>query len=339
MIDKDKNIAIVGATGVVGKEIISVIETENIPYKSITLLASKKSEGEVLLVNGKPTKVKELTENSFKDIDYALFSAGSSISKKFAPIAVKNGTIVIDNTSYFRMEDSVPLVVPEVNGKSIQSHKGIIANPNCSTAQLVMALKPIHDIATITRIIVSTYQSVSGAGKEAIIELETHTRSLLNGKKADPQVFSHPIAFNIIPQIDVFEENGYTKEEMKLVNETKKIMDPDIQVTATAARVPVFIGHAESVTFETKKDLTKQEINECLSKFNGVTVFDNPEKNEFPTQHNIAGKNDVFIGRIRKDTSSKKGWNMWIVADNLRKGAALNAVQILKECIKMPVHS
>ena len=325
---KKYNVAIVGATGLVGQELLDTLEKRQFPIETLHLLASAKSAGQVLMFNQKPVKVKELTEDSFENVDFALFSAGSSISEKFAPIAAKAGAIAIDNTSFFRMKKDIPLIVPEVNGDAAKNHKGIIANPNCSTAQLVMALKPIHDEYTIERIVISTYQSVSGAGKEALQELESHSRNNLAGKDMEPEVFPHSMSFNVIPQIDVFLENGYTKEEMKMIEETKKILDPTIQVTATAVRVPVFISHSEAVNIQTKKPMTTEKVKEILDAFNGVTVLDDPASLTYPTPKEVAGKDDVYVGRIRKDISKENAIDLWIVADNLKKGAALNAVQI-----------
>lgn len=322
-------VAVVGATGVVGKEIIDILEQRKFPVKTLKPLASERSAGTSVHFNGQFVEVEVLTEHSFEGVDYALFSAGGSISEKFAPIAAKAGAVVIDNTSHFRMDKDVPLVVPEVNPHAIKEHKGIIANPNCSTAQMVLALKPIHDAATIKRIVVSTYQSVSGAGKEAIMELEDHARASLSGATPDPSVFPHEIAFNVIPQIDVFTENGYTKEEMKMINETKKILgDDSIQVTATCVRVPVFISHSESVNIQTEKKLTAKQVRDLLTAMPGVAVMDDPSKGEYPTPRQASGKDDTFIGRIREDVSVPNGIELWCVSDNLRKGAALNAVQI-----------
>ncbi|MDC0036777.1 aspartate-semialdehyde dehydrogenase [bacterium] len=336
---KDVHIAVVGATGMVGKEIIETLESRQFKVASLRLLASKKSAGQVMLFRGESTKVEELTPDSFQGIDIALFSAGGNISEKFAPIAVKAGAVVIDNTSHFRLDDDVPLVVPEVNKHALKKHKGIIANPNCSTAQLVMALKPIHDKATIKRLVISTYQSVSGAGKEAVLELESQSRYLMKGETAEPEIFSKPMPFNVIPQIDVFQDNGYTKEEMKLMLETNKILESDIAITATAVRVPVFISHSEAVNIQTKTPISVDEVKSCLDHFPGVTVQDNPADLEYPTPREIAGKDDVYVGRIRKDISQENSIDCWIVADNLRKGAALNAVQIAEELVNMPVHA
>lgn len=329
---KDVSLAIVGATGLVGREMLSILEQRSLPIKSLTLLASKRSAGRVLSFRGKSIKVEELTKDAFANIDIALFSAGSAISKEFAPLAAQAGTVVIDNTSHFRMDPTVPLVVPEVNKHAIAKHQGIIANPNCSTAQLVMALKPLHDKARIKRLVIATYQSVSGAGKDAVLELENHSRYLLKGEDASPSVFSHRMPFNVIPQIDVFMDNGYTKEEMKMVEETQKILESKIQITATAVRVPVFISHSESVNIAFENALSPQEAKTLLAEFPGVTVLDDLAKKQFPTPRDISGKDDVYVGRIRQDISQPNSLDCWIVADNLRKGAALNSVQIA-ECV------
>jgi aspartate-semialdehyde dehydrogenase len=327
-------VAVVGATGVVGREMILTLQNRKFPIKRLVPLASARSLGSTVEYNGEHINVEVLDENSFSGIDIALFSAGGSISEKFAPIAAKSGAIAIDNTSFFRMHNDVPLIVPEVNAHAIKGHNGIIANPNCSTAQMVLALKPIHDLAGIERIVVSTYQSVSGAGKEGIDELENQTRASLQGGVITPSKFSHPIAFNLIPQIDSFLDNGYTKEEIKMIEETKKILeDPSIKITATTVRVPVFIGHSESINIQTKKKITADQVRECLSKMPGVTVMDDPKNNVYPTPREISGQDDVFVGRIREDLSIANGIELWCVADNLRKGAALNAVQIAEAVI------
>ncbi|MFV1950705.1 MAG: aspartate-semialdehyde dehydrogenase [Nitrospinota bacterium] len=323
------SVAVVGATGAVGNEMISILEEREFPVTEIKLLASDRSEGKKLEFGGKNITVTKTDSNSFNGIDIALFSAGADRSKEFAPLAVKAGAIVIDNSSAFRMAPEVPLVVPEVNPHAIARHKGIIANPNCSTIQMVVALKPIHDTVRIKRIVVSTYQSVSGTGKEAIEELSRETRDIFNCREVKCQVYPHQIAFNCLPQIDTFEENRYTKEEMKMVNETRKILEDDtIAITATAVRVPVFYGHSESVNIETEKKLTADEARELLSNASGVKVVDNIDALEYPLAVKAAGKDEVFVGRIREDESIEKGLNLWIVSDNIRKGAALNAIQI-----------
>jgi aspartate-semialdehyde dehydrogenase len=329
-------VAVVGATGAVGNEMIAVLEERDFPLDSIRLFASERSEGIRLKFKGQEIPVETLKEDSFQGIDIALFSAGAERSKIWAPIAAKSGCVVIDNSSQWRMDPEVPLVVPEVNPHDLKWHKGIIANPNCSTIQMVVALKPIHDVAKIKRVVVTTFQSVSGTGKKAMDELLQQTVDLLNFKEIKIQVYPHQIAFNVLPHIDKFLENGYTKEEMKMVNETKKIMgDPSIKVTATTVRVPVFRGHSESVNIETERKLTTQEVREILSKAPGIVVIDNPEKNEYPLPIYASGRDEVFVGRIREDESIENGINMWVVSDNLRKGAALNAVQIAEELIKM----
>jgi len=325
------NVAVVGATGVVGTEMISTLERRNFPVKELILLASERSLGKELTFKGKDYPVSVLSEDSFKGVEIALFSAGGSVSQRFAPVAAKEGCVVIDNTSAFRMEPDIPLVVPEVNPEDIGAYgsRRIIANPNCSTIQMVVALKPIHDAVGIKRIVVSTYQAVSGTGKNAIEELLEQTKALLTLKKVETKVYPHRIAFNCLPHIDVFLDNGYTKEEMKMVNETRKILkDPSIAVTATTVRVPVFYCHSESVNIETERKIGPDEVREILSNASGVTVIDNPDLSEYPLASDAAGKDGTFVGRIREDQSIPNGINMWIVADNIRKGAALNAVQI-----------
>jgi aspartate-semialdehyde dehydrogenase len=294
-------------------------------------LASERSVGRELNFRGEKVKVEKLNHDSFKGIEIALFSAGAARSLEFAPAAAAAGAVVIDNSSAFRMDPDVPLVVPEVNPHAIAQYKnkGIIANPNCSTIQMVVVLKPIHDVAKIKRVVVSTYQSVSGTGLKAIDELLQQTKAILNSQEVMKKVYPHQIAFNCLPHIDSFLDNGYTKEEMKMVNETQKIMeDPQIRVTATTVRVPVLYAHSESVNIETEKKITPQEVRDILAKAPGVVVVDNPRQNEYPLAIYAAGRDETFVGRIREDESIAKGINMWIVADNIRKGAALNAVQI-----------
>jgi aspartate-semialdehyde dehydrogenase len=325
------NVAVVGATGAVGNEMIETLEARDFPVKSLKLLASERSFGVSISYRGRDVPVEVLDENYFKGVEIGLFSAGGSVSQKFAPIAAESGCVVIDNTSAFRMEPDVPLVVPEVNPHAIKDYKkrGIIANPNCSTIQMVVALKPLHDAARIKRIVVSTYQAVSGTGKKAIAELEGQVTAIYNNKEITHSVYPHQIAFNCLPHIDVFVDNGYTKEEMKMINETKKIMEDDsIQVTATTVRVPVFYGHSEAVNVEFERELTPDEARELLSKAPGVIVADDPAKNIYPLAIYAAGKDATFVGRIRKDESIANALNLWVVADNIRKGAALNAVQI-----------
>ncbi|MGA2957215.1 MAG: aspartate-semialdehyde dehydrogenase [Thermodesulfobacteriota bacterium] len=330
-------VAVAGATGAVGLEMIKTLEQRKFPVGSIKLWASERSVGKELRFDGKPVKVEKLTKDSFKGIQIALFSAGASRSLEFAPAAAASGAVVIDNSSAFRMEPDIPLVVPEVNPHAIAQYKkrGIIANPNCSTIQMVVALKPIHDVARIKRIVVSTYQAVSGTGLKAIDELLVQTRAILNSQEVQKKVYPHQIAFNCLPHIDVFLENGYTKEEMKMVNETRKIMeDPTIRVTATTVRVPVVHSHSESVNIETEKKLTPQKVREILSQAPGVLVADNPALNEYPLAIYAAGRDETFVGRIREDESIPNGINLWIVSDNIRKGAALNAVQIAEILIE-----
>lgn len=334
MAEKGFNVAVVGASGAVGREMLAVLEERNFPVASLCLLASERSAGSRLDFKGESIPVKQLEHDSFKGIEVALFSAGGSVSKGFAPSAVKAGAVVIDNTSHFRMDKDVPLVVPEVNPEAIAGHKGIIANPNCSTIQMVVVLKPIHDAARIKRVVVSTYQSTSGAGKKAMDELFNQTVAILNQRKLDIKVFPHQIAFNCLPHIDIFYDNGYTKEELKMVNETKKILDPSIAVSATCVRVPVFCGHSEALNIETEKKLTAKEVRDLLSVALGVEVVDDPANNLYPLAINAAGKDPCYVGRIREDVSTANGIDLWVVADNLRKGAALNAVQIAEYMVE-----
>ncbi len=326
------NVAVAGATGAVGTKMIETLERRDFPVASIKLLASARSMGRKLPFKGEEVAVEELRDDSFDGVEIALFSAGATISKRFAPIAARAGCVVVDNSSAFRMDPDVPLVVPEVNPEQIANHNGIIANPNCSTIQLVVVLKPIHDAARIKRVVVSPYQAVSGAGWKASEELRKETESLLAGRQYDRDVFPHQIAFNCLPQIpqsDAFLENGYTTEEMKLVNETRKIMgDDSIRVTATTVRVPVFVSHSESVNIETVRKLSADEAREILAHAPGVKVVDDPARQLYPLATEAAGRDETFVGRIREDLSIAKGLDMWIVADNLLKGAALNAVQI-----------
>jgi len=328
---KSFNVAVVGATGAVGNEMIEILEQRKFPVKDLKLLASERSAGLSLGFKGHDVKVEVLKEDSFKGVEIGLFSPGGAVSRKFAPIAARSGCVVIDNTSAFRMEPDIPLVVPEVNAHAVKDYKrrGIIANPNCSTIQMVVALKPLHDAARIKRVVVSTYQAVSGTGKKAIAELEGQVTAIYGNREIVHKVYPHQIAFNCLPHIDVFLENGYTKEEMKMVNETKKIMEDDsIQVTATTVRVPVFYGHSESVNIEFERDLSPDEARSILSKAPGVVVADDPGKAVYPLAIYAAGRDETFVGRIRRDESVAHGLNMWIVSDNIRKGAALNAVQI-----------
>ena len=331
------NVAVVGATGAVGEQMREVLEERVFPVGELRLLASERSAGQFLEFHGKQTRVEVLREDSFQGIDSALFSAGGSVSARFAPVAVSAGAVVVDNTAYFRMEPDIPLVVPEVNAQEIARYKnrGIIANPNCSTIQMVVALKPIHDVARIKRVVVSTYQSVSGAGRMAMEELSQQVSALLSGKEITKKKFPHQIAFNCIPHIDVFLEGGYTKEEMKMIGETRKILgEPSLGVTVTSVRVPVFCGHSESVNIETEKKLTAKDVKAILREAPGILLCDEPEKNIYPMAIDAVGKDATLVGRVREDQSVANGINLWIVADNLRKGAALNAVQIAEILIR-----
>ena len=329
-------VAVVGATGAVGNEMIKTLETRKFPVEKLRLFASERSEGKVLEFMDTEIKVEAINEDSFKGIDIALFSAGAERSKIWAPVAAKSGCVVVDNSSQWRMDPEIPLVVPEVNPHDLKWHKGIIANPNCSTIQMVVVLKPIHDAAKIKRVVVTTFQAVSGTGQKAIDELLRQTTDLLNFKEIQCNVYPHQIAFNVLPHIDKFLENGYTKEEMKMVNETKKIMgDNSIRLTATTVRVPVFRCHSESLNIETEKKLTPNEVRAVLSTAPGVIVYDAPDKNIYPVPIDVAGKDETYVGRIREDDTIENGINLWIVADNLRKGAALNAVQIAEKLIEM----
>jgi aspartate-semialdehyde dehydrogenase len=326
---KEYNVAIVGATGAVGEEMRRVLEQRDFPLKDIRLLASERSAGRRLTFKRVGIAVQELTKHSFDGIDIALFSAGGSISREFAPSAVAAGAIVVDNSSAFRMDKGVPLVVPEVNPEDVQEHEGIIANPNCSTIQMVVVLKPIYDISRIRRIVVSTYQAVSGTGKRAVHELREQTKAILSDGNVKSEVYPHQIAFNALPHIDVFLDNGYTKEEMKMVNETQKIMhDPDLRVTATCVRVPVFVGHSEAVNIETEEKISPGQVRHALESAPGVEIFDDLDENLYPLPAMCEGKDPCYVGRIREDESVENGINLWVVSDNLRKGAALNAVQI-----------
>lgn len=340
---KNYKVAIVGSTGLVGRTVLKVLEEKNFKNCTYTLFASKKSAGSKVQFLGQNYIIQELTEDSFKSIfDYAIFCAGGSVSKKFIPIAVQSGCTVIDNSSVYRMDKNVPLVVPEVNPEKIFENKGIIANPNCSTIIMVMALKPIYDLARIKRIVVSTYQAVSGGGKEAMAELEDQVQAIVEGKEVVANILPgaslpkhYQIAFNLIPQIDVFQDNLYTKEEMKMINETHKILeDNEIGITATTVRVPVYRSHAESVNVELEKEVSLDAIKEALAKFDGVTVQDDPAEMEYPMPLMTSGKDDVYVGRIRKDYSVANAVNLWLCGDQIRKGAALNALQIAEYMIK-----
>jgi aspartate-semialdehyde dehydrogenase len=322
-------VAIVGATGAVGRQMVSILEERNFPVEKLTLLASARSAGNEIEYKGEKILVQELTKDSFAGIDIALFSAGASVSREFAPIAAKTGCVAIDNSSAFRMDKNIPLVVPEVNPDAIGDSPGIIANPNCSTIQMVVALNPLHKKYRIKRVVVSTYQAVSGSGQKAIDELKQQNKDIQAGAPIETNVYPHQIASNCLPHIDTFLENGYTKEEMKMVNETRKIMSDDsILVSPTAVRVPVANAHSESINVELMAKVSPDEVRELLSQSPGLHIVDSPENNEYPLSIHAAGKDNVFVGRIREDLTNPNAINFWVVADNLRKGAALNAVQI-----------
>ena len=324
-----QHVAIAGATGAVGTEFLKLLEARDFPMKSLRLLASSRSAGSKLKFRGENLEVEELNPNSFKGIDIAFFSAGGSRSKEFAPHAVDSGAVVIDNSSAFRMDEKVPLVVPEINPKQAFEHQGLIANPNCSTIQMVVALNPIHRAANIQRVVVSTYQAVSGAGASAMEELKQQLRAWANDEPMKQEVFPTQIAFNLFPHIDVFQDNGYTKEEMKMVHETRKIMNaPKMQISATCVRVPVLRAHSEAVWVETEKPLSESEARELFEKEPGIVVQDERESGGYPTPWHITETQETYVGRIRKDISHPNGLTFWVVADQLYKGAALNAIQI-----------
>ncbi len=341
---KSFHVAVVGATGAVGEQMLNTLEKRNFPIEKLTLLSSKRSAGKKISFKGEEVTVQEATPESFDSVDIALFSAGGSVSKLLAPEAAKRGAIVVDNTSAFRMDPNVPLVVPEVNEKDVFQHNGIIANPNCSTIQMVVALEPIRAAYGLKRVIVSTYQAVSGAGTTAIEELKEQSRAMLSGEEVQANILPvksgekhYPIAFNTIPQIDVFEDNGFTYEEMKMINETKKIMHmPELEVAATCVRLPIVAGHSESVYIEVENEgVTADDIRNLLATSDGIVVQDNPAEQEYPMPFYATGKNEVFVGRIRKDLNNDKGFHLWVVSDNLLKGAAWNSVQIAEGLIKL----
>jgi len=328
------NVAVVGATGAVGQEILKVLAERRFPVKNIKLLATARSAGKEMVFRGETHVVEETRPESFDGVDIALF-AGGAASKEFGPGAAEKGCVVIDNSSHFRLDPQVPLVVPEVNPEDVKLHRGIIANPNCSTIIMVVPLKPIKDAAGIRRVVVATYQAVSGAGKEAIDELTAQTKAVLAGEEYEPQVFPYRIAFNLIPHIDVFQEMDYTKEEWKMVKETRKILhDENLAVTATTVRVPVYRSHSEAVNIETEKKLTAAETKELLARFPGVVVLDDPAAKKYPMPFYCSDRDEVFVGRIREDNSVASGLNLWVVADQLRKGAATNAIQIAELVIE-----
>lgn len=330
------NVAVVGATGAVGEQILKLLDKRNFPIKELKLLSSARSAGKVIQFKDREITVEEAKPESFKGVDIALFSAGGDISKALIPHAVEQGTICIDNTSAYRMDPETPLIVPEVNIDKVKEHKGIIANPNCSTIQMVVALKPLQDRYGLKKVIVSTYQAVSGAGASAITEMLRQTKEVLDGNAVEPDILpvsslpkKHQIAFNAIPQIDKFDANGFTLEEMKMINETKKIMgDESIEVTATCVRVPVVFGHSESIYVELENDFEIDEVRQLLADFPGVVVQDNPEEQLYPLATDAEGKPEVFVGRLRKDLNHPRALNMWVVTDNVVKGASWNAVQI-----------
>lgn len=326
---KEYNVAVMGATGAVGVEMLKILEERKFPLKSLKLLASERSAGKEMIFDGRKIKVELLTKDSFKGIDIVLASAGASISKQFVNDILKAGALLIDNSSAFRMEKDVPLVVPEINPEDVKWNKGIIANPNCTTIIMIVPLKPLHDYGKIKRIVMSSYQAASGAGAKAMAELEQQARDWAAGKELKVEKFQYQLLFNLIPHIDVFTENGYTKEEMKVVNETRKIMhSPEMQITCTTVRVPVLRAHSESINIETEKKITPEKARELLQKAPGVKVEDDPTNKKYPMPLFAAGKDEVFVGRIREDFSRENCLNLWVSGDQIRKGAALNAVQI-----------
>ena len=329
------DVAVVGASGMIGEAMMSILEERKFPIRNIYPLGSERSAGTTLQFNGESVEIGLLSEFDFSRVQYGLFSAGASVSDVYALKAAEQGCTVIDNTSRFRYDPDIPLIIPEVNGEALQDHNRLIANPNCSTIQMIVALKPIYDAVGIDRINVCTYQSVSGAGRAAVNELAAQSAALLSGRDAEVSVSPRQIAFNAIPHIDEFQENGYTKEEMKIVWETHKILNDDsIRVNPTTVRIPVFFGHSEAVHIETKEKLSASQARELLKATKGVTVIDNPEQLQYPTAvTDAANKDDVFVGRIREDISHDRGLNMWIVSDNVRKGGALNSIQIAEYLI------
>ena len=332
---KQYKVAVAGATGAVGQEMVHVLEQRDFPVESLKPLASERSIGKTVEYKGKEIPVEVLDKDSFDGLDLAIFSAGAGPSKEFAPIAAKAGCVVVDNSSAWRMDPDIPLVVPEVNPHALKNHGNIIANPNCSTIQMVVALKPIYDAVGIKRIVVSTYQAVSGTGAKAIEELSNQIKSLMNMQEPEVKVYPHQIAFNCLPHIDVFLENDYTKEEMKMVNETRKILEDDsIMVSATTVRVPVFYGHSEAVWIETDTKIAAKDVRALLVNAPGIKVLDNPGENIYPLALHAAGRDETFVGRIREDISCENGIVFWVVSDNIRKGAALNAVQIGESLIQ-----
>ena len=329
------NVAVLGATGLVGREMLNILSSRNFPIDDLKVIASSRSEGKKIQFEDRELTVEVVKEDTFKDIDIALFSAGSGVSKEVAPLVKKSGGIVVDNSNAFRMDPEAPLVVPEVNGEDLKGHKQIIANPNCSTIQMVMLLKPLAEKYGLKRVVINTYQAVSGAGKKAVDELIEQTKAYLNNEEIKNENFNHQIAFNAIPQIDVFLDNDYTKEEMKMVNETHKILhQPNLPVTATCVRIPVIFGHGESLNIELESEFSTAEVKNIFSETKNVEVVDNPAEEKYPLQIDTEENDNVLVGRIRRDTSSENGLNLWLTANNLRKGAALNAVQIAEYLIE-----
>lgn len=334
MSEKSFNVAVAGATGAVGLVILEILEERNFPVKEIRLLASERSVGKRLKFKGEEISVQKLDEDAFAGIDIALFSAGASRSREFAPHAVSAGAVVVDNSSAFRMDDHVPLVVPEINGDAIGIHRGIIANPNCTTIVAIMPVKPLHDFGRVKRIVVSSYQAVSGAGAKAMEELKNQVNDFVHGREMVSEIFPKQISFNLIPRIDAVQDNYYTREEMKMVNETRKIMgDDSIAITCTTVRVPVFRAHAISANVETEKKITREKAMELIDNFPGCRVMDDPANDVYPTPIFSSGRDDCYVGRIREDESIDNGLNYWVVGDQLRKGAALNAVQIAETLV------
>lgn len=327
-------VAVLG-TGAVGQELLKILDERNFPVSELRLLATSRSAGSQVTWRGRTYTIQEARPEAFKGVKFAFIAATTAASQEYGPMAAREGAIVIDKSNAFRMDPNVPLVIPEVNGDALAKHQGIVASPNCSTIQMVVAIKPLHDAARLTRVVVSTYQSVSGTGREAMEELRQQSKEVIEGRPITRAVYPHQIAFNLLPHIDSFEENGYTGEEMKMTRETQKILGlPELPIAATTVRVPVHIGHSESVLVETERRLTVAEAREILAGAPGVALVDDPTKAVYPTPLDCVGQDDVFIGRIREDISSPNGLHLWVVSDNLRKGAATNAVQIAEEMIK-----
>lgn len=332
--DAGFDVAVVGAAGAVGRKVVEILEERSFPVRRLVVLATARTAGQDVLFRGRRITIEVAMPEAFEGVDYAFFATPTDVSLALAPEAVRRGAVVIDKSSAYREDPAVPLVVPEVNPGALAGHRGIVASPNCSTIQMVVALKPLEEISPLRRIIVSTYQSVSGTGREAVEELETQSRQVLEGCPVEPKVYPHPIAFNLLPHIDVFASNGYSKEEMKMVSETRKILDrPDLPITATTVRVPVEVSHSEAVWIETERAIEPDEARRALAAMPGVVVMDDPSRNVYPTPLAAAGRDEVFVGRIRKDLTSDRGLVLWVVSDNLRKGAALNAVQIAEALV------